>query len=163
VRCSSASRPCSCNWAGPRCKSARAATNDIATRKGGKKSRCPVIPIRMPRYPASGGRVGLAARASSRGQGTLSAAVGTWAGLCRRWQRAGRRLSSGGLGVCVSHPSDHRRLATLERAGLRERPRSGGDARADRPSAAGGRAAEHQPAAGRCTLCRWATVGVAQV
>ena len=30
--------------------------------------------------------------------------------------------------VCVSHPSDHRRLATVEWAGLRERQRSGGDA-----------------------------------
>jgi hypothetical protein len=32
-----------------------------------------------------------------------------------------------GLGVCVSHTSDHRGLATLERACLGERPRSGGD------------------------------------
>src|SRR6266568_2525356 len=65
----------------------------------------------LARYPASGGGVGLAARASGRGQGALPATIGAWAGLCRRWQRAGRCLSSGGFGVCVGHPSGHRGLA----------------------------------------------------
>src|SRR6266487_140905 len=72
-------------------------------------------------------RVSVAARASSRGAVTLSAAGGAWQGLRRRWQRVGRRLSSGGLGLCVSHPSDHCSLATVERAGVGERPRSGGN------------------------------------
>src|SRR6059036_2167803 len=43
-----------------------------------------------------------------------------------RWQRLGRRLASGGPGVCLSHPPDHRRLARAQRAGLRKGPRSGG-------------------------------------
>src|SRR2546425_9757373 len=37
-----------------------------------------------------------------------------WQGLRRRWQRVGRRLSSGGLGLCVSHPSDHCSLRSEE-------------------------------------------------
>jgi hypothetical protein len=42
-----------------------------------------------------------------------------------------RRLALGSPGVCLSYPSDHRGLATVEWACLGERPRSGGDARAD--------------------------------
>src|SRR5260221_4052655 len=90
----------------------------------------------------------VATGASGWGSGALSTAVGAGQGLCRRWQRIGRRLSSGSPGVCVSHPSDHRGLATVKRAGFRERPGSGGDAGPDRTSARGGRAAGHQLAAG---------------
>jgi hypothetical protein len=58
--------------------------------------------------------VRVAACASRRGAVALSAAVGAGQGLRRRWQWLGRRLSFGGPGVCVSHPSDHRGLATVE-------------------------------------------------
>src|SRR6266700_8329 len=71
--------------------------------------------------------VRVAACASRRGAVALSAAVGAWQGLRRRWQWLGRRFSFGGPGVCVSHPSDHRSLATVEWACLGERQRSRGD------------------------------------
>src|SRR5437870_339791 len=41
------------------------------------------------------------------GKRALSAAVGAWQGLRCGGPRVGRRLPSGGLGVCVSSPSDH--------------------------------------------------------
>jgi hypothetical protein len=72
--------------------------------------------------------VSVATSASNRGAVALSTAVGAWQGLRRGWQRVGRRLSSGGLGVCISYPTDHRGLATVERASLGERQRSGGNA-----------------------------------
>src|SRR6266851_4356312 len=57
--CSSESPPCYCNWAGRRCRSVRVAMGDIGTRRGGKKSRCPVIPIRCAmRCGASGSQHG---------------------------------------------------------------------------------------------------------
>src|SRR5207237_962330 len=83
-------------------------------------------------------------------------AVGAWQGLRCGGPRVGRRLPSGGLGVCVSSPSDHRGLATLERACLGERQRSRGDPLADRASVGGGRAQGNQLAARRRDVCRWA-------
>ena len=73
----------------------------------------------------------LAARARSRGQSALSATVRARQSLCYRWQRIGQRFPFGGPGVCLSHASHHRGLATVEWACLGERPRSGGDALAD--------------------------------
>src|SRR6266566_4129001 len=66
-------------------------------------------------------RVRVAACASRRGAGALSAAVGAWQGLRCRWQWAGRRTASGGPGVCLSHPSHHRGLAPVAWACLGER------------------------------------------
>src|SRR5437588_8998985 len=57
---------------------------------------------------AAGRRVSVAASASRRSAVALSAAVGARQSLCRRWQRARRRLPPGGLGVCVGHASGHR-------------------------------------------------------
>src|SRR2546421_2478439 len=45
-RCCSVSQPCSYNWAGRRCRSARGAMDDIGIPRGGKRNRCPVILIR---------------------------------------------------------------------------------------------------------------------
>jgi hypothetical protein len=39
-------RLCYCNWAGPRCRSGKAAMGGIGILRGEEKSRCPVIPIR---------------------------------------------------------------------------------------------------------------------
>ncbi len=75
--------------------------------------------------------VSVAACASCKGQSTLPAAVGTWQGLCRRWQWVGRGPPSGSLGVCLSHAPNHRGMATLKWTRLGERPRSGGDTFAD--------------------------------
>src|SRR6266568_220769 len=108
------------------------------------------------RCAAASRRVSLAARTSSRSAVALPEAVGAWQGLRRRWQWVGRRLSFGGLGVCVSHPSDHRGLATLERACLGERQRSCGDTLLDRASVGGGRTERDQLAARRRDVCRWA-------
>src|SRR5260370_13408198 len=45
-RCCSASQQCSCNWAGPRCRSAQGAMDGIGIPRDGKRNRCRVILIR---------------------------------------------------------------------------------------------------------------------
>jgi hypothetical protein len=95
---------------------------------GRQEESLPCHPDTVRDATLAGRGVSLAAGASSRGQRALPAAVGAWQGLCRRWQRVGRRLAPGGPGVCVGHPCDHRGVAPAQRPGLGERQRSGGDA-----------------------------------
>jgi hypothetical protein len=45
ARCCFETRLCYCNWGGHRYRSVRTAMGGIGTLRGGKKSRCPVIPI----------------------------------------------------------------------------------------------------------------------
>src|SRR6266487_270932 len=99
--------------------------------EGRQEESLPCHPDTLRDAALARGGVRVGACASRRGAVALSAAVGARQGLRRRWQRVGRRFPCGGPGVCFSHPSDHRGLATVAWAVLGERQRSGGDTLAD--------------------------------
>src|SRR5258708_8872277 len=68
-RCCSASQQCSCNWAGPRCRSAQGAMDGIGIPRDGKRNRCRVILIR---YAMRLSRVGESAWLKAQAAGVQS-------------------------------------------------------------------------------------------